>query len=93
MSYIQIQCDDCQGVNQMNANDIPLGPVAGGYSGALVGEIAYTGGKGLRCRCGGCIEVIQYLWTYPSGMGDYQETKTFGGSILNTAVPTTAQIS
>ncbi len=41
MSYIQIQCDDCQGVNQMNANDIPLGPVAGGYSGALVGEIAY----------------------------------------------------
>jgi len=81
MSYIKIQCDDCQKVHQVDGKKIDFEQVDSDER-QMGAEITYEGNIEIQCDCGKNIEVNHLFWEYPEGVENHKETQVSGGAVV-----------
>jgi hypothetical protein len=79
MSYIKIQCEDCEKVHQIHRSEMEYEPVDSEVR-EMGEEITYKGNIGIECDCGKAIKINHYFWEYPEGIENHKATEVSGGT-------------
>ncbi len=81
MSYIKVQCDECEKEHQINQKEFDFEQVDSDER-QMGAEITYEGDLEFTCDCGQHITVIHRFWEYPENFENYKETEVSGASVV-----------
>ncbi|WP_396957949.1 hypothetical protein [Nitrosomonas sp.] len=81
MSYIKIQCNNCDKIHQIDAKEIDFEQI-GSDARQMGVEITYKGNVEIQCNCGQNIEINHLFWEYPQDVENDKETEVSGGIIV-----------
>lgn len=81
MSYIKIECDNCNTTHQIPVADFSFESVDSDERQMGV-EITYEATVEIDCDCGQSIEVTHHFWEYPEGVENHKETDVSGASVI-----------
>ncbi len=80
MSYIKVQCNECEKVHQINQADFDFEEVDSDER-KMGAEITYGGTLEISCDCGHSIEITHHFWEY-AGSETNKETEVSGASVI-----------
>lgn len=81
MSYIKIQCEDCQKVHQIDEIEMDYKQIDSDER-EMGAEITYEGNIEIQCDCGKSIEINHLFWEYPMGVKNHEETEVSGATVV-----------